>query len=79
MDQYKAEAAHKVGVVHEVFSIEVRKMHQSHTEVNTVTLGRLDRLEAFVGNQMQSRPVDGSGSSPGGARGYQIRVPDPKQ
>ena len=78
LDKYRVDQDLKVGAAREVLSIEVRKMHQSHTEVNTVTLGRMDQLELVVGAQMRDRPVDWNFSSPGGARGYQIRIPDPK-
>ena len=54
-------------------------MHQCHTEVNTTTLGRVSRLEQAVDMQMQNHTVGESRQAPGGARGYQIRIPDPKQ
>ena len=70
MEAYKADQKLKVDVIHEVLSKEVRNMHGSITEVNTMTLSRMDPLEQAVGVEMQHRPVDGGLSSThGGARG----------
>ena len=57
MTEYEFDQKLKVSVIHEVLSEEVRKMHQSHTEVNTTTLGRVSRLEQAVDMQMQNHPV----------------------
>ena len=70
MDAYKIDQKLKVDVIHEVLSKEI-------IEVNTMTLSRIERFEQAV---MAQRPVEGGPSSThGGARGYQLRIPDPKQ
>ena len=79
MEAYKVDQKLKVDVIHEILSKEVRSMHGSITEVNTMTLARMDVIERVVGTKMQNRPVGEGGNAPGGARGYQIRIPDPKQ
>ena len=80
MEAYKVYQNLNVDVIHEILSKEVRSMHGSITEVNTMTLARMDHLERAVGAEMQRRPADASSSScaPGGARGYQICIPNPK-
>ena len=45
--------------------------------MNHATQGRMDQLERGVGARSH-RGDAGGGSAPGGARRYQIRIPDPK-
>ena len=79
MEAYKIDQKMKVDVIHEILSKEVHSMHGSITEVNTRTLAQMDHLERAVGAEMQRRPASASSSTaPGGARGYQICIPDPK-
>ena len=79
MEAYKVDQKLKVDVIHEILSKEVLNMHGSISEVNTMTIARMDTMERVVGTQMQNRPVGEGCNAPGGARGYQIRIPDPKQ
>ena len=77
MERYKAEQEVSVHTIHQILRSEVADMHSSITESNSNTLSRMDRLEQHVGSSSQRNDL-GSGLGPGGARGYQIRIPDPK-
>ena len=63
MEAYKVDQKLKVDVIHEILSKEVRSMHASITEVNTMTLARMDHFERAVGAEMQRRPADASSSN----------------
>ena len=76
MTEYEKKAEEKVDTVHQVLSSEVRLMHADITRVNNMTLSRMDQLERGAGANAQHFDMSG-GSSGGGARGYQIRIPDP--
>ena len=77
MDKYEKEAVKKVATVHQILRSEVSIMHASITEVDATTLSRMDQLERGRGANPQRFDMSG-GSSAGEARGYQIRIPDPK-
>ena len=79
MAAYEADQAKNISVIHEVMSKEVRDMHGSITSVNTSIQGRMARIEQVIDLQMINAPAGESRQAPGGARGYQIRIPCPKQ
>ena len=68
MDKYEKEAVKKVATVHQILRSEVSMMHASITEVNAMTLSRMDQLERGGGASAQRFDMSG-GSSAGEARG----------
>ena len=78
MASYEADQANNIEVIHGIMSVEVRTMHGDVTQLDTTMNHRMGHVEHIVQQQMMNSPVDGSRQSPGGARGYQICVPDPK-
>ena len=78
MASYEADQAKNIQVIHTVMSGEVRTMHGDVTQLGSTLNHRMGQVEHIVQQQMMNAPVDGGRQSPGGARGYQIRVPDPK-
>ena len=78
MDAYKTDQAKNIDVIHHVMRNEVSQMHGDVTLLNTTLQTRMGAVEHIVLQQMINTPVGDSRQAPGGARGYQIRVPDPK-
>ena len=77
LEEFKADHAKNIQVVHTIMSSEVRDMHGNVTQLGSTLNQRMGQIEHIVQQQMMNAPVDGR-QAPGGARGYQIRVPDPK-
>ena len=77
MEDFKADHAKNIQVVHTIMSSEVRDMHGTLQQFSATLNQRMAQLEHVVQQQVMNAPVDGR-PAPGGARGYQIRVPDPK-
>ena len=75
MNEFKQDAKKNVSVIREIMSSEVRAMHGEVCSLQSEMKMRLQQVEQFV---QQNTQVDGARHGPGGARGYQIRVPDPK-
>jgi hypothetical protein len=59
-------------------SNEVRTMHGEVTQLDGEMKHRMGQVEHVIQQRMMNTPVEGERQGPGGARGYQIRVPDPK-
>ena len=75
MNEFKQDAKKNVSVIHGIMSSEVRSMHGEVCNLQSEMKMRMQQAETCI---QQNTPVDGARQGPGGARGYQIRVPDPK-
>ena len=75
MEAYKADQAKNIDVIHKVMRNEVSLMHGDVKVLNITLQGRMAAVEHVVQQQMMNTPVGDSRQAPGGARGYQIRVP----
>ena len=78
MTAYEADQAKNIDVIHRVMRNEVSQMHGVVTVLNTTIQSRMARIEQAADMQMTSAPSGERRQGSGGARGYQIRVPDPK-